>query len=49
MSNMTCPKCADATLQAIKALGIEVDQCPKCEGVWFDLPKQELLAILGGK
>jgi len=33
---MNCVKCS-GELQKINVGGVEVDQCPKCSGIWFDL------------
>lgn len=42
-----CPKYCGVHLQRVKAGSLEVDQCPKCEGVWFDTAnKNELIEIL---
>ena len=32
---MNCPKCKSELIQR-KIKGIEVDECKKCEGIWFD-------------
>lgn len=32
---MTCPNCQQ-TLQMTDRLGIEIDYCPQCRGVWLD-------------
>lgn len=32
---MKCPNC-NANLEIKEYKGIEVNQCPKCEGIWFD-------------
>ena len=32
---MNCPNC-DATLTIHSMHGVEVDECPKCHGLWFD-------------
>jgi uncharacterized protein len=37
---MKCPKCTDITLKKNKIDTIEIDECPNCNGVWFD--KDEL-------
>lgn len=42
-----CPKCGKKfPLKEIKVKTVIVDQCPNCEGVWFDFKGQELLEIL---
>jgi Zn-finger nucleic acid-binding protein len=33
---MECPRCHDVELKVTNHLGIEVDQCPKCKGMWLD-------------
>ena len=44
---MMCPKYCKVCLEPVKVNDVEVDQCPKCEGVWFDSRKtDELIAIL---
>ena len=32
---MNCPVC-DAKLRAVEKMGVEVDVCPDCKGVWLD-------------
>jgi hypothetical protein len=32
---MTCPNC-DTTLAMSERLGVEIDYCPQCRGVWLD-------------
>ena len=32
---MKCPKDGTA-LQRVEALGLELDKCHKCDGIWFD-------------
>jgi len=39
---MKCPKC-DIILNKKKIKGIEISECPKCEGIWFN--KDELRQI----
>jgi Zn-finger nucleic acid-binding protein len=41
---MNCAKCA-GELQKVTVGGVEVDQCPKCFGTWFDFG--ELKEVLG--
>jgi Zn-finger nucleic acid-binding protein len=36
-----CPKCKNATMAKVLFQGVEVDRCPKCSGIWFDLLEQE--------
>ncbi len=33
---MDCPVCADTTLVMADRMGVEIDYCPKCRGVWLD-------------
>ena len=33
---MKCPRCPLTTLMIAERLGIEVDYCPDCRGVWLD-------------
>jgi Zn-finger nucleic acid-binding protein len=33
---MNCPVCKDTTLVMTNRLGIELDYCPQCRGVWLD-------------
>ncbi len=40
---MNCPSCNE-TLAMTERLGIEIDYCPKCRGVWLD--KGELDKII---
>ena len=37
-----CPKYCGVALHKIKVKDVQVDQCPKCEGVWFDGKGEEL-------
>ncbi|NUN95973.1 MAG: zf-TFIIB domain-containing protein [Candidatus Omnitrophica bacterium] len=39
---MKCPKCGH-DLKEIELLGILVDQCTSCSGVYFDRPEIEIL------
>ena len=38
---LKCPKCADAALASVKGEGVEVDRCPACGGIWFDVNELE--------
>lgn len=41
---MKCPKC-DGTLQRVQIDQVDVDQCDRCSGLWFDLGElQKVLA-----
>lgn len=33
---MQCPVCKDVHLLIAERLGIEIDYCPRCRGVWLD-------------
>jgi len=33
---MKCPACTTADLLMTERLGIEIDYCPQCRGVWLD-------------
>ncbi|MBL8855503.1 MAG: zf-TFIIB domain-containing protein [Planctomycetaceae bacterium] len=33
---MKCPICVEADLLMTERMGIEIDYCPKCRGVWLD-------------
>jgi uncharacterized protein len=39
---MKCPKCG-ASLDEVELLGIKVDQCTQCLGIYFDKGELELL------
>jgi uncharacterized protein len=39
---MKCPKCGEG-LEEIDLLGIKVDQCSSCQGLYFDKGELELL------
>lgn len=43
---MLCPKYCGTTMQQIKVAGITLDQCPACEGLWFDSRGDEMYATL---
>ncbi len=44
---MECPKC-HSEFKTIEYEGIEVDQCTKCEGIWFDILEHEELKKIKG-
>jgi Zn-finger nucleic acid-binding protein len=31
-----CPQCPEVILRGFDFLGVKVDMCPKCEGIWLD-------------
>lgn len=33
---MKCPSCQDSVLVMTERVGIEIDYCPACRGVWLD-------------
>ena len=33
---MVCPRCVASVLEERRRDGVEVDVCPKCQGVWLD-------------
>lgn len=39
---VVCPKC-DVALILLEFSGVEVDYCPRCEGIWLDSGELELL------
>lgn len=41
---MRCPFCTEVPLQATDRLGVEIDYCPNCRGIW--LHREELEKIL---
>ncbi|MFA4985783.1 MAG: zf-TFIIB domain-containing protein [Candidatus Brocadiia bacterium] len=38
---MHCPKCA-TVLKTITIEGLEIDECPQCKGIWFDVGELEM-------
>ncbi len=44
---MNCVKCKTA-MEAVTYQEIEVDRCPACHGIWFDLLEHEDLKKLAG-
>ncbi len=41
---MNCPLCLDTTLDVTFHSGIELDICPRCQGVWLDRGELQRLA-----
>lgn len=41
---MQCPLCGDQALEPHFRLGIEIDVCPNCKGVWLDRGELDRLA-----
>ncbi|NTV97079.1 MAG: hypothetical protein HGA75_16970 [Thiobacillus sp.] len=33
---MKCPVCKDADLLMTERMGVEIDYCPQCRGIWLD-------------
>lgn|GEM_PF-1130624 len=46
MAKLKCPKCEAAELTRLSVQLADIDQCPLCEGVWFDNSAPELLDVL---
>jgi len=46
LKKLRCPKCAESELTRVAVQLVDVDQCPKCEGIWFDNSAPELLDVL---
>ena len=44
---MICPACHDYTI-VVEHKNIELDFCPKCQGIWFDAGELELLLETAG-
>jgi len=44
---MKCPKCC-AEMARVQFLGIELDRCTGCQGLWFDMLEHEQLKQLAG-
>ena len=42
-ARMRCPKCGER-LASVQHLGVTVDECPSCHGMWFDQGELETLA-----
>lgn len=38
---MKCPVCSDQILRWGERYGIEIDQCPRCRGIWLDRSELE--------
>ncbi len=41
-----CPRYCRVELRKVRVKDFEVDQCPSCQGVWFDAKGDELLETL---
>ncbi len=44
---MICPACHSSTI-VVEHKKIELDYCPKCQGIWFDAGELELLLAAAG-
>lgn len=42
---MNCPVC-DAKLRAVDRMGVEIDICPECKGIWLDRGELEKVVEL---
>lgn len=42
---MKCPVCKDASLLMTERMGVAIDYCPQCRGIWLD--RGELDKLLG--
>lgn len=47
MNPLICPKC-EGNLEKVIYEETEIDQCPRCRGIWFDSLEAELLKNLKG-
>ncbi|MGH8161011.1 MAG: zf-TFIIB domain-containing protein, partial [Gammaproteobacteria bacterium] len=45
---MKCPVCK-TSLVVVERESIEVDWCPTCRGIWFDVGELDILAAKAGK
>lgn len=36
IKSRNCPQCADVIFRGFDFLGVALDRCPKCTGLWFD-------------
>ncbi len=43
-----CPKCAGETMAQVTVQEVEVDRCPRCGGLWFDVEEHERLRRVEG-
>ena len=42
LAHMRCPRCGDHLVEKISA-GVTLDECPSCQGTWFDKGELEEL------
>ena len=40
---MKCPVCKDVTFLMSEKIGVEIDYCPECRGIWLDRGELEKL------
>ena len=45
---MNCPICPNTVLVMTERVGIEIDYCPKCRGVWLDRGELEKIIERSG-
>lgn len=43
---MLCPACTTERLTIAERLGVEIDYCPKCRGVWLDRGELDKLIVI---
>ena len=43
---LNCPDCGDVALTTRWRTTIEIDECPKCQGVWLDRGELDKLIVL---
>ena len=41
--SLSCPNCS-TSMTLKNRLGVEIDQCPRCKGVWLDRGELEKVA-----
>ena len=41
--SLSCPNCS-TSMTLSNRLGVEIDQCPRCKGVWLDRGELEKVA-----
>jgi Zn-finger nucleic acid-binding protein len=48
---MRCPKCRNSSLKEarVKSVGVRIDHCPQCKGVWFDAQELETALDVASK
>lgn len=43
---MQCPICGSSDLSLAERLGVEIDYCPRCRGVWLDRGELDKIVAL---